>query len=168
MKKEVKDQTIDFFLNDLSSKNPAPGGGSVSALAGALSASLVCMVCNVTIGKKGYEEQSDELKQLLLKAKYFRRRFLQLAEDDKNAFLEVVKSKNSVEGLKKAIFVPSEVARLADDLLALTKKVEKIGNKNANSDARIAMDLVRVAFKGATLNVLANLQLTDIDLKKEI
>ena len=52
----IKKQTLEEFLNDVGSKNPTPGGGSVSAVSGAIAASLVEMVCNLTIGKKNYEK----------------------------------------------------------------------------------------------------------------
>ena len=54
MNKKIKNQTVQEFLDDLVSKTPAPGGGSVAALMGATAASLVSMVCNLTIGKKKY------------------------------------------------------------------------------------------------------------------
>jgi len=153
---QIKNQTIEYFLKDLSSKTPAPGGGSVSALMGAHSASLVSMVCNLTIGKKKYLSAEKEMKKILKKANKLRNEFLVLAEEDKKAFLDVIKNKYSKASLKKASIVPSKTAKLADEVLVLAKIVSKKGNKNTTTDAKIAIDLARLTKKGAILNVEAN------------
>ncbi|MBU1091263.1 cyclodeaminase/cyclohydrolase family protein [Patescibacteria group bacterium] len=154
--KQIKKQTIEYFLKNLSSKTPAPGGGSVSALMGACSASLVSMVCNLTIGKKKYIGAEKEMKKILKKADKLRDGFLILAEEDKKAFLGVIKNKYSKASLKKAMAVPAKTARLAGEVLKLAKVVLKKGNRNAITDAKIAIDLAKLAKRGATLNVEAN------------
>lgn len=158
MKKEIKNQTVEEFLNDLASKSAAPGGGSVSALAGALSAALVSMVRRLTITRKKYFSVEKEMKKILEESEKLRRQFLILAEKDKLAFLNVLNKKYSADSLKKARAVPRETAKLSDKILNLAKRTALIGNKNALSDAKIAVDLARLAKRGALLNVKANSQ----------
>ena len=62
---EIKDQTIEYFLNELASKSATPGGGSAAALMGAQGAALVSMVCNLTIGKPKFAEVEAELQTVL-------------------------------------------------------------------------------------------------------
>jgi len=63
-----EDMTISAFLEELSSATPAPGGGSVAALSGAMAASLVLMVCNLTISKEKYAENEQEIEAILEEA----------------------------------------------------------------------------------------------------
>ena len=67
------DQSVNQFLDALASSEPTPGGGSGSALGGALGAALVSMVCNLTIGKKGYEEAEERLREVLADSEAIRR-----------------------------------------------------------------------------------------------
>jgi len=60
-----KDQSLNKYLEDLSAKLPAPGGGSAAALNAALGASLICMVVNFTLGKPKYAKYENELKDIL-------------------------------------------------------------------------------------------------------
>ena len=64
---------IDSFLSELASNSPAPGGGSVAALSGALGAALSSMVCNLTIGKEKYVDVQDEIKKVLKKSEQLRK-----------------------------------------------------------------------------------------------
>ena len=60
---KLVDKPVTNFLDELASNAPAPGGGSVAALGGALGAALVSMVCNLTLGKKGYDDVQDDIIQ---------------------------------------------------------------------------------------------------------
>lgn len=152
----IKNQTIEEFLNDLASKEPAPGGGSVAALAGALSAALVAKVCRLTIGKMAYADVESEMKKILERAELLQKMFLILAEEDKIAFLKVVASGYSEASLEKAVAIPAEVERLASEAQSLAEFVAGFGNQNARSDALIAIDLASLAESGAILNIKAN------------
>jgi len=154
--KEIKKQKIEEFLNDLSSNAPAPGGGSVAALAGALSAGLVCMVCRLTIGKKKYASVEREMKIILRQSEGLRKKFARLAEEDKRAFLNVIKNKYSKASLRKAGVVPARTARLAGEISVLAELVLKKGNRKVVSDSKIAVELAKLVQKGALLNVKAN------------
>jgi formiminotetrahydrofolate cyclodeaminase len=74
------DLTVSQFLDALASKEPVPGGGSGAALAGALAAALVSMVCNLTIGKKGYEAVEREMQAILAESEAIRKELPQLLE----------------------------------------------------------------------------------------
>ena len=71
-------KTLNGFLDELASATPAPGGGSVAALAGALGAALTSMVCNLTIGKKKYAGVEQEMKKILVESEKLRATFTAL------------------------------------------------------------------------------------------
>ncbi len=149
---KIKEQTVEEFLDDLASKSPAPGGGSVSALAASQAAALVSMVCRLTIGRKKYAGVEMKIKKILKQSESLRKKLLVLAEKDKQAFLNVIKRKYSKASLKRAADVPAQTEKLANEVFKLAKIVLKYGNKNARTDAEIAVGLARVAKKGAKLN----------------
>jgi len=81
-----RDQTIDAFIHELSSKAPVPGGGGASALVGALSASLTHMVGALTVGKPKYAAVEVEMNELLKETEALANRFLALMDEDAEAF----------------------------------------------------------------------------------
>ncbi|MBP2672920.1 MAG: fchA [candidate division NC10 bacterium] len=85
-------KTLPAFLDELASSSPAPGGGSVAALAGALGAGLTAMVCNLTIGKKRYAEVEGEMKAVLAQAEGLRAQFTELIDRDTAAFNKVMEA----------------------------------------------------------------------------
>ena len=161
------------FTDEVSRESPAPGGGSISALAGALGAALSSMVANLAIGKRGSEaveedlrpvaERAQELKDMLLKA---------IDEDTKafNAYLAASKlpARNAVdkqkkeqamqEGLKQAVIVPLTTAHNCLEALELAYLAADKGNPASVSDAGVSACLAFAGVKGALLNVLINLQ----------
>lgn len=147
--KKIQKQTVEEFLDDLASKSPAPGGGSVSALAASQAAALVSMVCRLTIGRKKYAGVEIKIKKILKQSESLRKKLLVLAEKDKQAFLNVIKRKYSKASLKRAADVPAQTEKLANEVFKLAKIVLKYGNKNARTDAEIAVDLARLAMRGA-------------------
>src|SRR5512137_339669 len=85
-------KTMQAFLDELASSSPAPGGGSVAALAGALGAALTTMVCNLTIGKKKYAEVETEMKKVKAEAEALRMKFTELIDQDTLAFNKVMEA----------------------------------------------------------------------------
>ena len=83
-------KSLHTFLDELASAEPAPGGGSVAALSGALGASLVAMVCRLTIGKKGYEAVSAEMRAILPRAEALQRELVELMQADTDAYTRVI------------------------------------------------------------------------------
>jgi formiminotetrahydrofolate cyclodeaminase len=82
----IKDQSITEFMDNLASAASTPGGGSAAAILGAMGAALTSMVCNLTIGKKGYEDVSEDLKQVREDDDALRHQLLEMIQDDVDAF----------------------------------------------------------------------------------
>src|SRR5437016_1894031 len=82
--------TVEEFLNDLASASPEPGGGSAAALSGALGASLVAMVCRLTIGRKNYEDVSADMEKMLARADELRATLLRQINEDAEAYAKVM------------------------------------------------------------------------------
>lgn len=167
-----KDMTVEGFVNEVASKSPAPGGGSVSALCGALASALASMVCNLTIGKKKYINVQEDIQQCLEKIESMSSELLNYADKDTEAFNEVMNAysmpktsdeekalrrKAIQESMKTAAVVPLEVARLSFIVLNELGTIVKKGNKNAVTDALVATMLSRTAVLGALYNVKINL-----------
>lgn len=171
--------TIKAFLDELASASPAPGGGSVAALAGALGAALTSMVCNLTIGKKKYAEVESDMKRILAQSEDLRTRFAVLVDTDTAAFNKVMEAYGLPketepqkalraaairEATKEAALVPLEVMKHCIDALALAQNVAANGNANSVSDAGVSALMLHAACEGASLNVRINLNaLADSD-----
>ncbi len=164
--------TISNFIDELSSDSMAPGGGSVSALSGALSAGLTSMVANLTFGKKGYERSNKKMKDISIRAQELKVELLGLVEADTDAFnnyisaLRLPKKKDNeilvrlkaIEEAAKAItLVPLDTLRLCGEIITLAETVLKRGNKNALSDAFVGVSQANTAGEGAYLNIRINL-----------
>lgn len=172
-------KTLSAFLDELASSSPAPGGGSVAALSGALGAALTTMVCNLTIGKKKYTDVESEMKSVRAQAEDLRSRFTALVDKDTDAFNKVIEAfalpKESeaqkslrtaaiVAATKEATLVPLEVMKHCIDALALAQRVAAAGNVNSASDAGVSALMLHAASEGAALNVKINLNgLSDQD-----
>lgn len=167
IKKDLRD-----FANELSSESPAPGGGSVAALAGSLGAALASMVANLTVGKKGYETVWDEMKDIAVKGQELKDKLLRAVDEDTEAFNRLMAAfghpKNTEEQMaqreaviqqatKDACLVPLSVMENSIEVLKLAKVVGEKGNDNAASDAGVASLMARAAVFGAGLNVKINL-----------
>src|SRR5260370_27131385 len=80
------DQTLQHYLDDLASSQPTPGGGSASALSGAMGAALASLVCRLTLDKEAYAGVQQEIDELLKRTENLRLRFQQLMQEDIEAF----------------------------------------------------------------------------------
>jgi len=164
--------TVRDLTERLASRAPVPGGGSASALAGALGAALVEMVCELTLGKPEYEEVDPVARQIGAAAGELRSSLLAAAEEDAVAYLAVVAARglprngDEERAARKAAIgdasvaateVPLRVVRLAAKVLDLAASVASIGNRKAVSDAGAAALLAAAAARGAALNVRINL-----------
>lgn len=158
----IKDKKISKFLEEVSSKSPTPGGGSVAAITAAMSASLVEMVCNLTIGKEKYKKEEKGLKKTREEALELRIKLTNLADEDSRAFDMVIaayREKNDQKikkALKEAVRVPTNVKKLARKVKFLAQKVEGSGNQNAISDAKTAKYLAGAAIQSAEENIKIN------------
>ncbi|MBP1658494.1 MAG: methenyl tetrahydrofolate cyclohydrolase [Bacteroidetes bacterium] len=166
-------KTIHAFLDELASSSPAPGGGSVAALSGALGSALTSMVCNLTIGKKKYADVDEEMKKVLGQAEHLREQFTELVERDTHAFNKVMeafalpketdpqkalRAAAIREATKEATLVPLEVMKHCIDALALAQTVAAKGNANSVSDAGVSAIMLHAALEAAALNVRINLK----------
>ncbi len=172
-------KTVGAFLDELASPSPAPGGGSVAALSGALGAALTTMVCNLTIGKKKYAEVETEMKKVKAEAEALRMKFTELIDQDTLAFNKVMEAyalpkdsdaQKTLRGAaiaaatKEATLVPLEVMKHCIDAIALAQQVASMGNSNSVSDAGVGALMLHTACEGAALNVKINLNgLADTD-----
>lgn len=169
---ELSELTVNGFCDVLASSAPAPGGGSASALAGALGAALTSMVCALTAGKETYAEFWDLAADTDRKAAEDRIRFLDVMQRDTEAFRKIgdalsmpkatdeekaARSAALQNALTRCTETPMEMMELAADALVLTEAVLGKTNKNAVSDLGVSALLLAAAMKGAWLNVLINI-----------
>jgi len=168
----LTDRTVVQFLDELASSSPAPGGGSVAALAGAAGAALTSMVCNLTIGKKKYADVQEEMKSVLEQSEHLRRELTQLIDKDTEAFNMVMaafglpkvteqeqaaRAAAIQEATKQATLVPLGVMSVCEQALRHAKTVAAKGNKNSASDAGVSALMLQASCAGAALNVRINL-----------
>ncbi|RJP82178.1 MAG: methenyltetrahydrofolate cyclohydrolase [Candidatus Zixiibacteriota bacterium] len=166
------EMTAKDFLAQTASSSPAPGGGSASALAGALGVALAEMVINLTVGKKKYADVSEELSTLLPRLNQARRDLETAVDRDTEAFNGVMAAygmpKDTEEqkqartaaiqaATRQATEVPLGVMGTCLHALELTQTVAAKGNRNSISDAGVAGLLLAAALEGAALNVKINL-----------
>lgn len=159
------------FLDETASKSPAPGGGSVSALAGALSAALAEMVANLSMGEK-FAAVEAQMHSAAERAQALRQELQTCIQRDTDGFdaymaalhlpKETPEQKETrrqamQQALKTAALIPLETAATAAKLFAVAETVLCMGNPNAASDALVAAMLARTAVYGALLNVRINL-----------
>jgi len=168
---KIKDIAVEPFLEALASRSATPGGGSAAAIIGAMGASLVSMVCNLTIGKKKYAEVEDEMKDILAKAEALRVKLTAMIEDDVKAFDAVmgaygmaketdaekeVREKAIQAALKQATEVPLRCCQAAREVIDLAATASDKGNLNVISDAGVAVLAAYAALRSAALNVFIN------------
>lgn len=169
--------TARGFADELSSDSPAPGGGSVAALCGALSAALGAMVANLTVGKKGLEEAWEPMKSAARRGQILKDWFLSAVDEDTVAFNKVMdafrlpgkspedkaaKEAAVQEATRLATEIPVSVLERSLEALDLAEETARQGNPNSASDAGVAALCARTCAEGAWLNVCINLKnLTD-------
>jgi glutamate formiminotransferase/formiminotetrahydrofolate cyclodeaminase len=167
----LKDKTVSDFLDELASESPAPGGGSVAALCGALSASLSAMVANLTFEKKGFEKQKKLLEETGVKGQALKARFITAIDADTQAFNRIIEARRMAKSTadeiadrdqaifaanKEAIDVPMSVLKACTEALDIASTVIEHGNPNSLSDSGCAVLNAVAAAEGAYFNVLIN------------
>jgi len=161
---------IKRFLEKVSSDTPTPGGGSASALAGALSASLISMTAGLSL-KKGMPGQK-EVRDIRKKGLTIQKRLLRAIEEDARSYEAVLRAfrlpkstekkrltraKAIQQAFEGATITPQLVCRHSIQLLEYAKVLILRGNPNAISDAGVAAYLADTALKGGMLNIGINL-----------
>ncbi len=168
----MKNMTIEAFAQQTASNDPVPGGGSISALAGALAAALSEMVAGLTIGKKKYAEVEEEMKAAVSPMRKIQEQLLVDIKRDSESFdlyMQALTLPKDTEeekaartaamqnGLKEAVKVPLSVAKNAVTILPVAKLMVTKGNKTAETDGLVATMMARTAVLGALFNVKINL-----------
>ncbi|MBU2495375.1 MAG: cyclodeaminase/cyclohydrolase family protein [Candidatus Omnitrophota bacterium] len=159
---------LKTYLERLASKDPVPGGGSAGALSLSLSAALLSMVANFTIGKKRFLEFETEAKKILSNTETIRQEAAKLVEEDSVAYLQyrrAVEMNKEAPARREALIAATRagnkilirIAELSRQALNLAKPLLKKGNPYLLSDVACAVSLARTAFEVAEINILINL-----------
>ena len=166
------DGSIKEYLDDSASGKSAPGGGSVSALAGALGAAMASMASNFTVGKKKFADVEDRVKEILALCEAKRGKLLELMDADVSEYSKVTAAygmpretdeekaarKAAIqEALKAAMALPLEAFRACNEVIQSLKNLVDIANPNLVSDVGVAAMLCGAGLDGAKLNVEINL-----------
>lgn len=164
--------TLAELVDALASDAPTPGGGTASAVAGAMGAGLAAMVAALTLTREKYAEAHNAMRRIAQEAFSARTEFLALAREDSIAYELVVaarrlpKETDSQKAVReesislanrRATEIPMRTAALAARMMALLPELVEKGNPNASSDAGSAALLLEAAAQGALLNVGINL-----------
>jgi glutamate formiminotransferase/formiminotetrahydrofolate cyclodeaminase len=168
----LRQMTLERFVDELASDSPAPGGGSVAALCGALAAALVSMVANLTHIPHKKKLPLADLDALAGKAQSLKAQLLNAVDADTAAFDDLMTAmrlpRNTDEEVaaralalrhatKGAIDVPLQVVRAAAETAELTDVARTLGNPATLSDSGVAAAAAVTAATGAYYNVLINL-----------
>ena len=168
---EIKDKSIQIYLDELASKAPTPGGGSAAALLGAQSAALTSMVCNITIGKPKYAGVEADMQALLHKSESLRATLTDMIKADVDIFNQLMaayglaketeqekaeRSQQIQAVLLEAMLVPLACAKACAQAVGLSQEAADKGNLNVISDAGVAVMSAYAGLKSAALNVYIN------------
>ncbi len=164
---------VSDFTNEVSRESPAPGGGSIAALGGALCAALASMVANLTHGKEGTETKDPQLEEIADEAQKLKHELLSAVDDDTNAFSafmdarrlpqstpeeKALRTAKMQEGLKLAIEVPWQTAQASFRAMELASKCVELGNPNSLTDGAVGVQVGFTGVQGGVWNVLINLK----------
>jgi formiminotetrahydrofolate cyclodeaminase len=164
--------TLEEFTDRLGAGTPTPGGGSAAALAGCLSASLLQMVCDLTIGREAYRAHEEAARDIRRRAEGLRKDLLTLVDRDAEAYDAVIRAIRMPKGtpaekeargaaLSRANLFATETPLATADacavLLGLAIELARKGNVNAVSDVGSAALLAYAGLRAGVMNVRTNL-----------
>jgi formiminotetrahydrofolate cyclodeaminase len=177
------DLSVSDFLNEISSSSPTPGGGTASAIAGAIGASLLLMVASLEKTKSGSEEERLLLADARQALAPLRAKLTELADADSESFDQVMAAYRLPKGtddekaaraaviqraLWRATEVPLDTLRACTDAIEYGPVVARCGNPTAASDVGVGVRLLEAAAGGAEANVRINLKsIRDEALKQD-
>lgn len=183
-KRPLVNLTLQQFTNETASDSPAPGGGSVAALAGALGVALATMVANLSSHKRGWDERWEYFSDWAEKGQAIKTELLKLVDDDTasfNVLLEAMRMpKNTPEekaaraaaiqnATLGAIDVPMRTLELATNSMEIIAAMVEQGMSSSISDAATGAACARAAATGAYLNVCTNAQgLTNMEVRQNL
>lgn len=169
--KKLVDMNLVEFANETASESPAPGGGSISAYAGALGISLGTMVANLSSHKRGWDDRWEEFSHWAEKGQAIKNELLHLVDEDTNAFNKIMDAfglpkgsdaekaarKQAIQDASKyAMEVPFKVMQKSLESMEVMKAMAEVGNPNSVSDAGVGALCARTAVRGAFMNVRIN------------
>lgn len=164
--------TLRGFVDELSADSPAPGGGSVSALAGAMGAGLAAMVANLSHAKKGMEAKQPDFERIAVRGQQLKDKLLAAVDADTAAFdklLDAMRMRKETpeetaardvalnEATVGAIEIPLGVLETCPEVIGLCREIGKIGLQASLSDAGVGTQVARAAAAGAYQNVCINM-----------
>jgi glutamate formiminotransferase/formiminotetrahydrofolate cyclodeaminase len=183
-KKSLLKMNLREFCNETLSDSPAPGGGSVAALMGALGASLGGMVANLSAGTRGWDDKIEYFSDWAVKAQQLKDELLSLVDEDSAAFNKVIDAfglpRESPEEKKTrsaaiesttqyAAEIPLKVMQTSSKSYQLLSEMAEKGNPNSISDVGVGLLAAHACIEGAALNVRINLgQLKDEKFKSAL
>jgi formiminotetrahydrofolate cyclodeaminase len=168
---KLAEMPVNVFVDTVASDAPAPGGGSVAALAGSVGAALTAMVAGLTQGRKKYATYADHAAEVQTHAQALKLRLLDVMDRDTAAFQMVsdafalprstdeekaARSAAIQDGLKACTKTPMEMMELIDDAIGLSVTLLDGFNDTAASDLGMALLSLKAGLQGAWLNVLIN------------
>jgi len=186
--KNTKDALVEMklteFIDEVSRESPAPGGGSIAALSGSLGAALNSMVSNLTANNRGSESIDEILTNAAEQCQEIKHRLVRAIDDDTNAFNSYMnarrlpnkteeekklRSKSMQNGLKEAVMVPLNTAKLSLKVIEIAETVAQYGNPNSITDVGVGAQCAYTGVIGGIYNVLINLKdITDEEFVNEM
>lgn len=172
MDDRLTELSVRDLVERLATRDPAPGGGSAAALAGAMGAALVRMVVELSAGREEDADAADALVEIGGSAANWQSELLNLAELDANAYRAVVEARRLpratelerqardvqvAAAMREATRTPLAIVRAATAVLELAERLAPIGSRNAISDVGVGGMLATTSARGAALNVRINL-----------
>lgn len=170
---EMLNHKFNEFAKQLASSAPTPGGGGASAAVGALSASLVSMVANLTVGKKKYAQYEEDMHRILSETEELQQELMELCDEDARVFQPLSKAYSlpkdtkeqqqyKAEVMEKALYdasiAPLKIMKTVSRVADLVDEVSVKGSRMAISDAGVAATFAQAAARGASMNVWINVR----------
>ena len=169
--KKLVDMNLTEFADETASESPAPGGGSISAYAGAMGAALATMVANLSSHKRGWDDRWEEFSDWAEKGQKIKDELLFLVDEDTESFNRIMDAfrlpkgsdaekaarKQAIQDATKyAIQIPFRVMEVSHSAMPLIRYMVENGNPNSVTDAGVAALCIRTAVMGAFMNVKIN------------
>jgi len=157
-------ETIKKYIEDLSARLPAPGGGSAAGVCGALGVALLEMVCNFTVGKEKYKEVESDIQKNLVSLKKIRGEFSLLIDEDVKIYSSInsaFKSKDKKlidKALKEGYYVSLKNCRLSKEALEVAQGLSQKGNPNLITDVGCGAEFLNSCFNSGVFNADINLK----------
>ena len=169
--KKLVDMNLTKFADETASESPAPGGGSISAYAGAMGAALATMVANLSSHKRGWDDRWEEFSEWAEKGQKIKDELLFLVDEDTESFNRIMDAfrlpkgsdaekaarKQAIQDATKyAIQIPFRVMEVSHSAMPLIRYMVEYGNPNSVTDAGVGALCIRTAVMGAFMNVKIN------------